>query len=90
MTIGEGKTDFQLESGAPWKGARCVAGPSAPRPSHAWGAMNWRLISHLSLNYLSITDGPDGQGAAALRELLQLYGDWPIRRLGGKSTACVP
>jgi type VI secretion system protein ImpG len=54
---------------------RCVAGPSAPRPSHAWGQTSWRLISHLSLNYLSLTDSPGGNGAAALRELLQLYGD---------------
>jgi type VI secretion system protein ImpG len=33
----------------------------------------WRLLSHLSLNHLSITDGP--QGADALRDLLRLY-DW--------------
>jgi type VI secretion system protein ImpG len=31
------------------------------------------LISHLSLNYLSITNSNEGEGAAALRELLQLY-----------------
>jgi type VI secretion system protein ImpG len=32
-------------------------------------------VGHLSLNYLSLADSPDGQGAAALRELLHLYGD---------------
>jgi type VI secretion system protein ImpG len=32
------------------------------------------LISHLSLNYLSIVDTP-GEGAAALREMLSLYAD---------------
>jgi type VI secretion system protein ImpG len=37
--------------------------------------MSWRLISHLSQNYLSLTDREDGTGAAALRELLHLYGD---------------
>jgi type VI secretion system protein ImpG len=31
----------------------------------------WRLLSHLALNHLSITGGPDG--AAALREILRLY-----------------
>jgi type VI secretion system protein ImpG len=31
----------------------------------------WRLISHLALNHLSITGGPDA--AAALREVLRLY-----------------
>jgi type VI secretion system protein ImpG len=53
---------------------RVVAGPTKPRPSHAYGDAAWRLISHLSLNYLSIVDGPDA-GAAALRDLLALYGD---------------
>jgi type VI secretion system protein ImpG len=45
-----------------------------PKPSHAWGQTAWRILSHLSLNYLSITNTTE-QGAAALRELLQLYGD---------------
>jgi type VI secretion system protein ImpG len=31
----------------------------------------WRLVSHLALNHLSITGGPDA--AAALREVLRLY-----------------
>jgi type VI secretion system protein ImpG len=31
----------------------------------------WRVMSHLALNHLSITGGPDG--AAALREMLRLY-----------------
>jgi type VI secretion system protein ImpG len=75
MVVGQGKTDFHLESGAPVASARCVAGPSPPRPSHAWGETTWRLVSHLSLNYLSISDGSSGEGAAALRELLHLYGD---------------
>jgi type VI secretion system protein ImpG len=75
MSVGEGRTDFVVESGAPVESVRCVAGPSPPRPSHASGETSWRLISHLSLNYLSMTDTEDGRGAAALRELLQLYGD---------------
>jgi type VI secretion system protein ImpG len=36
----------------------------------------WRLVSHLALNYLSITDQDERQGAAALRELLALYSDY--------------
>lgn len=68
-------SEFSIDSGAPVSMIRCVAGPSAPRAAHGWGATSWRLISHLSLNYLSITDSQDGQGAATLRELLQLYGD---------------
>jgi type VI secretion system protein ImpG len=75
LPIGQGAGDFSLEAGAPVLAIRCVAGPTAPRPSHAHGDTTWRLISHLSLNYMSITDAADGGGASALRELLALYGD---------------
>mgnify|MGYP003584430614 CR=1 FL=1 len=75
MPVGTGKTDFSLESGAPVRAVRARAGPTPPRPSHAHGDTAWRLISHLSLNYLSIADSDGGKGAAALRELLTLYGD---------------
>jgi type VI secretion system protein ImpG len=75
MPVGQGRSDFMVESGAPVESVRCVAGPSVPRPSHAWGETSWRLISHLSLNYLTLTDSTDGRGAAALRELLALYAD---------------
>jgi type VI secretion system protein ImpG len=75
MPVGEGQTDFFIESEAPVESVRCVAGPSPPRASHAWGETGWRLISHLSLNYLSLTDKEDGRGGTALRELLELYGD---------------
>jgi type VI secretion system protein ImpG len=77
MTLRQGRTDFTLESGAPVESVRCLAGPTQPRASHAHGDTSWRLISHLSLNYLSLTDtgtGPGEQGAA-LRELLSLYAD---------------
>jgi type VI secretion system protein ImpG len=75
MPVGQGRSDFHLETGAPVESARCIVGPTPPRASHAWGGTAWRLISHLSLNYLSITNTLDGQGASALREMLQLYGD---------------
>lgn len=73
MALGAGKTDFTLGAGAPVRAVRCVAGPSLPAPSHAQGETAWRLVSHLSLNYLSLLDGPGDEGAAALRELLRLY-----------------
>ncbi|VAW69215.1 Protein ImpG/VasA [hydrothermal vent metagenome] len=74
MPIGVGKTDFTLESGAPVDSVRCIVGPSKPKPSYAEGDTAWRLISHLSLNYLSIVDSDEHKGASALRELLRLYG----------------
>ena len=73
MPIGSGRSDFTLEDSAPVTHIRCVAGPSRPRASRAHDASAWQLISQLSLNYLSLTE--QGQGAAALRELLRLYGD---------------
>ncbi|MFZ5891310.1 MAG: type VI secretion system baseplate subunit TssF [Myxococcota bacterium] len=76
MNLGLGSTDFTLESGAPVDSIRVVGGPSEPRPSSAWGATSWRIVSHLSLNYLSITERNEGDGAAGLRELLHLYGDF--------------
>ncbi len=75
MPVGEGTTDFAIESGAPVKSVRCLAGPSIPRPSQARGEACWRLISHLSLNYLALSDSSEAEGASALRELLSLYAD---------------
>lgn len=75
LLLGKGKTDFTLESGAPVEAIRCIAGPTRPRPSLANGDASWRLLSHLSLNYMSLVDSTDGQGALALRELLSLYAD---------------
>lgn len=68
-----GSTDFALDVGAPVKATRCLVRPTTPRASHAVGEVAWRLVSHLSLNYLSLVDHDDGQGAVALRELLRLY-----------------
>jgi type VI secretion system protein ImpG len=84
MPVGKGKTDFTMEIGAPVESVRVIAGPTPPRPSHVEGETSWRLISHLKLNYLSLMDEDldgDGevsqgerQGAAAMRDLLRLYG----------------
>jgi type VI secretion system protein ImpG len=84
MPVGKGRTDFSLEIGAPLESVRVIAGPTPPRPSHAEGETSWRLISHLKLNYLSLIDedidgdgrvsAEERQGAAALRDLLRLYG----------------
>jgi type VI secretion system protein ImpG len=77
LPVGQAHTDFTLESGAPVESARCLAGPTPPRASYADADTSWRLISHLSLNYLSLVDANAGAGekAGALRELLSLYCD---------------
>lgn len=77
MPVGLGTTDFTLQENIPVKKVVCVTGPTKPRPSRAMvsGDISWRLISHLSLNYLSLVHQNDEQGAAALRAILHLYGD---------------
>jgi len=75
MSVGQGRTDFTMDVSAPIEGIRCISGPTPPRPSHAEGEFAWRLISHFALNYLSLTQGGDGAGTSALRDLLRLYTD---------------
>jgi type VI secretion system protein ImpG len=74
MAVGVGRTDFTMGLSAPVGAIRCVTGPTLPKPSPTEGRFFWRLISHLSLNYLSLIDSAKGdEGAAGLRELLKLY-----------------
>ncbi|SKB43032.1 type VI secretion system baseplate subunit TssF [Luteibacter sp. 22Crub2.1] len=73
MPVGKGATDFLLDTDAPVRSIRCVAGPTRPRAAMAEGQAAWKVISHLQLNYLSLLEHSDG--AAALREMLLLYSD---------------
>ncbi|HEX5046085.1 MAG TPA: type VI secretion system baseplate subunit TssF [Gammaproteobacteria bacterium] len=75
QSLGKGSTDFTLDIGAPVETIRCLLGPTKPRASAAHGDTTWRLISHLSLNYLSLIDNDRAHGAMALRALLNLYAD---------------
>jgi type VI secretion system protein ImpG len=98
MTIGQGSTDFTMDmsTAAPVEAIRSVSGqPCRPVPSHAEADFAWRAISHLKLNYLSLVDTDEKEGAAALRDLLGLYcgtGDEQIRKQieGINSVACLP
>jgi type VI secretion system protein ImpG len=75
LATGAGKTDFTLVSGAPVRSVRVLGAPSRPRAPMAEAEAAWRLIGHLSLNYLSLANSGEREGAAALREMLALYGD---------------
>ena len=79
MPIGVGKTDFHLDINAPVTATRALTSPTEPIPSLAHGEMSWRIISHLTLNYLSLVDSNPEEGAAALRELLRLYAEHPSK-----------
>jgi type VI secretion system protein ImpG len=73
MPVGLGKSDFSLNAAAPVTGIRVLSGPTRPSGALADGAVAWRAISHLSLNYLSLVNSTPQEGAAALRDLLELY-----------------
>jgi type VI secretion system protein ImpG len=73
MPLG-GSTDFSLVTSAPIASINVLRAPTRPTAAIAERENAWRLISHLSLNYLALTDVDDTKGAAALRELLELYG----------------
>ena len=75
---------FDLESAAPVAKVRCVRLPTAPTRPPSRRGLHWRLISHLSLNHLSLADGSFGR--QALQELLGLY-DLSNPELGESFTA---
>lgn len=51
----------------------CLTRPTVATRMLPGRGTGWRLVSHLSLNHLSLVDSGDGQAAKALREMLRLY-----------------
>lgn len=62
---------LQIEEAAPLIGISCLTKPTPQLSPPLGGATLWRLISHLSLNHLSLSEGKDS--LQALREILKLY-----------------
>ena len=73
MPVGTGSSDLTLDVAAPVSSIRVLSGPSRPYAPLADGAVSWRAVSHLSQNYLSLVQSTREEGAAALRDLLELY-----------------
>lgn len=69
LPFGDPAGDFNLEVPAPVEKICCLLKPTAALRAPLAGSLQWRLISHLSLNYLSLVEG----GEDALREILGLY-----------------
>jgi type VI secretion system protein ImpG len=66
MPIDTGRTDFNLDVNAPVLATRCITGPTPPGASVTEGEISWRVISHLSLNYLSLLNNEkEERGSAA-------------------------
>jgi type VI secretion system protein ImpG len=69
LPFGNENGDFELESGSAVKRIVSLRKPtSSVRPPLRRG-LQWRLISHLSLNYLSLVE----EGRGALQDILRLY-----------------
>jgi type VI secretion system protein ImpG len=65
---------LQMEQQAPLDKERpivCLCKPTQPVPPPSRGSTAWRLISHLSLNHLSLSEEKDS--LPALKEILRLY-----------------
>jgi type VI secretion system protein ImpG len=69
LPFGNDEGDFELEGGSSMRRVVALRKPSMPvRPSSGKSAM-WRLVSHLSLNHLSLVEN----GKEALQQILRLY-----------------
>ncbi len=71
LPFGNPQGDFELEGAAPITRIRCLKKPTPTYRPPLKGAAQWRLISHLSLNYLSLSGGESAR--KALQEILKLY-----------------
>ena len=69
LPFGNQQGDFNLESAAPISKIVSLIKPTPTRHPFLGGRLQWRLISHLSLNYMSLVEG----GEDALKEILKLY-----------------
>jgi type VI secretion system protein ImpG len=88
LALGADERPFSAQSHGSVVSVRCLAGPTAPRVSSAFGEVSWSFLSHLSLDYLTVIQR-DGRGAAALRQLLDLYGHYSDGNLRAQSRAIV-
>jgi type VI secretion system protein ImpG len=71
LPFGNPSGDFELEGAGVFSGIRCLRKPTPSVRVPMRRGLQWRLISHLSLNYLSLVEG--GRGPEALQEILKLY-----------------
>jgi type VI secretion system protein ImpG len=72
---------MKLEAAAPLSGIHCLRMPSQTLRPPMRRRAYWRLLSHLSLNHLSLSDPEEGLNA--LKEILQLY-DFSDSKLDAK------
>jgi type VI secretion system protein ImpG len=69
LPFGNELGDFELEGAAPIRRIVALRKPTDPQRPPTGDHALWRLISHLSLNHLSLVE----EGREALQEILKLY-----------------
>ena len=69
LPFGNQDSDFEMEGAAAMKRIVALRKPTAPVRPALGKSVLWRLVSHLSLNYLSMVN----EGTDALQEILRLY-----------------
>jgi len=69
LPFGNQDSDFEMEGAAAMKRIVALRKPTQPVRPELGKSTLWRLVSHLSLNYLSLVE----QGKDALQEILRLY-----------------
>lgn len=72
MPLGRGN-DFDCIDSYPVRKVTVVRGPSRPVSPVVNQGLGWKVVDHLALNYLSLSEGNGTQAAASLREMLTLY-----------------
>src|SRR2546423_2680992 len=78
LPFGNERGDFELEAGGPVREIVALLKPTRVVQPPLGDTLSWRVISQLSLNYLSLVDG----GVDSLRDLLRLhdFADSPATR----------
>ena len=69
LPFGGDRGEFELEGAAPLSRIRCLRKPTETLRAPLRRGTQWRIISHLGLNYLSLCEG----GRDALQEILKIY-----------------
>ncbi len=72
LPFGSKEGDFEVEGAALISRIRCLTKPTETIRPPQRRAAQWRLISHLNLNFLSLVENQNGV-PEALQEILQLY-----------------
>ena len=81
LPFGGKEGDFEIEGSALVSRIRCLTKPTETIRPPQRRAVQWHLISHLNLNFLSLVENQNGV-PEALQEILQLYNftDSPVIR----------